>query len=693
VANRRKVADIAQQRGTSIDDVLAHLKKAGIEVTEGHVNVDEEAIERAYATPAGPRRSRGAPPAGGRRRRVVIDAGASRRGGGPQGGPRNRRGRRGRPEREEELPVAPPSDQVVKIPSGASVKDVSQLLGIATPEIIKVLMGYGEMVTITQSLADEAVMTLADDFERKVEITHAADEEAELVEETVDEPGDLKPRAPVITVMGHVDHGKTSLLDAIRETEVAAGEAGGITQHIGAYQVVHDGKPITFIDTPGHEAFTAMRARGAKVTDIAAIVVAADDGVMPQTVEAIDHAKAAKVPMVIVINKIDKPDANVDRIKQQLTEYEIVTEEWGGDTVFVEASAKKRLGLDTFLDMLVLVAEMSDLQANPDAPASGYIIESKVDPGRGVIATMLVARGTIRVGDAIVAGEAAGRVRALRDFRGETITSGGPATPVEIVGFDELPNAGELCRVVKNEKAARALANKRSNRVRAEELAKQRSLTLDEVFARIAEGEVQNLNLIIKADVQGSLEALEDALQQIKHAEVKVEIIHSGVGSITESDVMLAAASQAIIIGYNVRPNAPARTLAEGEGVDVRTYRVIYKVTEDVRAALVGMLKPEQVEQVLGQAEVRQVFKASKLGTIAGCMVTGGTIVRGSGVRVIRDGVVVHDGKMASLKRFQEDTREVQEGFECGILLDGYNDLKNGDVLEAYETREVARAE
>jgi translation initiation factor IF-2 len=691
MAKKRKVSDIATQRGTSVDDVLAHLKKAGIEVVDGEVNVDEEAIEKAYAAPTGSgvRRRAGGP--GGKRRRVIIDAGASRRGGGPQGGRDRRRGRGRGHERDEQqsAPVVPAG--IVKIPSGSTVKDVSQLLGVSTPEIIKALMGYGEMVTITQTLSDEAIEVLATDFSREIEITHAADEEAELEKEAVDDPNDLKARAAVITVMGHVDHGKTSLLDAIRHTAVAADEAGGITQHIGAYQVKHGGQLITFIDTPGHAAFTAMRARGAKVTDIAAIVVAADDGVMPQTVEAIDHARAAGVPIVIVINKIDKPGANPDKLKQQLSELGIIPEDWGGDTVFVEASAKQRVGLENFLDMLLLVAEVADLKANPDAPASGYVIESRVDPGRGVVATVLINRGTLHVGDALVAGEASGRVRAMRDFKGEPLKSGGPSTPVEIVGFDELPVAGEFSRVVKDERMARSLAQKRSNRIRTEALAKQRALTLDDVFARIAEGKVLDLNLVVKADVQGSVEALTDALLKIQHPEVKVQVIHSGVGGINESDVMLASASSAIVIGFNVRPSPAATALAEGEGVDVRTYRVIYKVTEDITAALVGMLKPTIEEVVLGQAEVRTTFKASKLGTIAGCMVTHGTVTRNSMVRVLRNDVVVHDGKMASLKRFAEDAREVAEGFECGILLDGFNDLKEGDVLEAYETREVAR--
>jgi translation initiation factor IF-2 len=690
MAKKRKVSDIASQRGTSVDDVLAHLKKAGIEVVDGEVNVDEETIEKAYTAPAGGVRRRAGGP-GGKRRRVIIDAGASRRGGGPQGGRDRRRGRGRGHDRNEQAaaPVAPTG--LVKVPSGSSVKDVSQLLGIPAPEIIKTLMGYGEMVTITQTLGDEAVEVLASDFKREIEITHAADEEAELEHEAKDEPRDLEGRPAVITVMGHVDHGKTSLLDAIRETEVAAGEAGGITQHIGAYQVKHNRHLITFIDTPGHAAFTAMRARGAKVTDIAAIVVAADDGVMPQTVEAIDHAKAAGVPLVIVINKIDKPDANVERLKQQLSEQGIISEAWGGDTVFVEVSAKKRIGLDDFLDMLLLVAEVADLKANPNTQASGFIIESRVDPGRGVVATVLINRGTIHVGDAVVAGEASGRVRAMRDFKGEPLKSAGPSTPVEIVGFDDLPVAGEFCRVVKDERMARALGQKRANRIRTEALAKQHALTLDDVFARIAAGKVLDLNLVVKADVQGSLEALSDALLKIQHPEVKVNVIHSGVGGINESDVMLASASSAIVIGFNVRPSTAATALAESEGVDVRTYRVIYKVTEDITAALVGMLKPTLEEVVLGQAEVRNTFKASKLGTIAGCMVTQGKMVRNANVRVLRSDVVVHDGKIASLKRFAEDAREVQEGFECGILLDGFNDLKEGDVLEAYETREVAR--
>ncbi len=690
MANKRKVSDIATQRKTSVDDVLAHLKKAGIEVIDGEIDVADETLDKAIAASGGSVRRRPSGP-GAKRRRVIIDAGASRRAGGPQGGRDRRRGRGRGPGRDEHAAPSAPPTGVVKIPSGSTVKDISQLLGVSAPEIIKALMGYGEMVTIAQTLSDEAIEVLATDFSREIEITRAADEEAALEAEAVDDPADLRPRPAVITVMGHVDHGKTSLLDAIRHTAVAVGEAGGITQHIGAYQVKHNGQLITFIDTPGHAAFTAMRARGAKITDIAAIVVAADDGVMPQTVEAIAHAKAAQVPIVIVINKIDKPGANIDRIKQQLADQGIIPEDWGGDTVFVEVSAKKRIGLENFLDMLLLVSEVADFRANPDAPASGFILESRVDPGRGVAATMLINRGTIHVGDAIVAGEASGRVRAMRDFRGEPVKSGMPSTPVEIVGFDDLPVAGEFCRVVKDERMARSLAQRRANRLKSEALAKQHALTLDDIFARIAAGKVLDLNLVVKADVQGSIEALSDALLKIQHPEVKVRIIHSGAGGINENDVMLASASSAIVIGFNVRPSPAATALAESEGVDVRTYRVIYKVTEDITAALVGMLKPTFTEVVLGQAEVRAVFKASKIGTIAGCMVIHGSIPRGAQIRVLRDDVVVHDGKLGSLHRFKEDVKEVQEGFECGILVDNFNDVKEGDVLEAYETREVAR--
>ena len=630
----------------------------------------------------------------GKRRRVIIDPSAAKRRSFVPAGRHQRarhKGRKGEAtavaERQEQV-LQPDASTVVKLNSGATIKDISAALGVSTSEIIKRLMSYGEMATITQSLSDEAITTLADDLERKIEIVHAQDEEA--VEEVVDLPEDLLPRAPVVTIMGHVDHGKTSLLDAVRETEVTATEAGGITQHIGAYQVEHAGKRITFLDTPGHEAFTAMRARGAKVTDVAVLVVAADDGVMPQTIEAIDHAKAAGVPIVVAVNKIDKPEANPERVRQELSEQSVIPEQWGGDTVFVDVSAKKKTGLENMLEMIQLVAEVQELKANPDTLASGVVIESKLDPGRGVVATVLVARGTMHVGDAIVAGEASGKVKAMSDYKGRPLKAAGPSVPVEILGFDVVPQAGETCRVVEDERKARAIASQRSDRIKAEILAKRRAFTLDDVFAKIKEGEVKDLNLIIKADVAGSVEALEEALRQIRHEEVKINIIHTGVGAINESDVMLAAASRAIVLGFNVRPSAAAKTVADLEGVDVRTYSVIYKVTEDVKAALIGMLEPTYVEEELGEAEIRQTFKASKLGTIAGCYVTRGKVTRNAQVRLVREGTIVWQGQLASLKRFKEDAREVEEGYECGVLLDGFNDIKEGDVLEFFETKEVA---
>ena len=630
----------------------------------------------------------------GKRRRVIIDPSAAKRRSFVPAGRHQRarhKGRKGEAtavaERQEQV-LQPDASTVVKLNSGATIKDISAALGVSTSEIIKRLMSYGEMATITQSLSDEAITTLADDLERKIEIVHAQDEEA--VEEVVDLPEDLLPRAPVVTIMGHVDHGKTSLLDAVRETEVTATEAGGITQHIGAYQVEHAGKRITFLDTPGHEAFTAMRARGAKVTDVAVLVVAADDGVMPQTIEAIDHAKAAGVPIVVAVNKIDKPEANPERVRQELSEQSVIPEQWGGDTVFVDVSAKKKTGLENMLEMIQLVAEVQELKANPDTLASGVVIESKLDPGRGVVATVLVARGTMHVGDAIVAGEASGKVKAMSDYKGRPLKAAGPSVPVEILGFDVVPQAGETCRVVEDERKARAIASQRSDRIKAEILAKRRAFTLDDVFAKIKEGEVKDLNLIIKADVAGSVEALEEALRQIRHEEVKINIIHTGVGAINESDVMLAAASQAIVLGFNVRPSAAAKTVADLEGVDVRTYSVIYKVTEDVKAALLGMLEPTYVEEEIGEAEIRQTFKASKLGTIAGCYVTRGKVTRNAQVRLVREGTIVWQGQLASLKRFKEDAREVEEGYECGVLLDGFNDIKEGDVLEFFETKEVA---
>jgi translation initiation factor IF-2 len=496
--------------------------------------------------------------------------------------------------------------------------------------------------------------------------------------------------------MGHVDHGKTTLLDAIRETSVVDTEAGGITQHIGAYQADVDGRKITFLDTPGHEAFTAMRARGAKVTDIAVLVVAADDGVMPQTKESISHARAAEVPIVVAVNKIDVPNANTDRVKSELAAEGLQPEDWGGATQFSEVSAKLKTNLDDLLERILLVADAElDLRANADTEASGFVIESRLDVGRGPVATVLVLRGTLRVGDAVVAGDASGKVRALQDYRGGRVREARPGDPVEILGFEHPPGAGEFVRVVEHERQAKHLANVRAERLRREQLAQRprRRVSLETLHEDLQAGEVQDLNIVLKGDVQGSVEALLGELQKIQHSEVRVNVIHTGVGGITENDVNLASASDALVVGFNVRPSAEARQLAEREGVDIRTYRVIYQLTEDIEQALVGMLSPVQTEETLGEAEVRALFKVSRLGTIAGCMVTSGVVRRGAKVRVVRDGTVIQDSTIAQLRRFKDDVREVAEGFECGILLDGFNDVKEGDVLEAYETREIERTE
>ena len=637
-------------------------------------------------------RPRGGGGPGRRRRRVVIDSQAAR----PRPDARQRPGDPPR-TREPSGPPAPAPTGPVTIDSGATVKDVSAALGESLQKIMKFLMENGEMVNITQSLSDESIELIAAEFapDRELRIKHADDDELEP-EVFEDDPDDLTERPPVVTIMGHVDHGKTSLLDALRESAVVETEAGGITQHIGAYQVDHSGRRITFLDTPGHEAFTALRARGAKVTDIAVLVVAADDGVMPQTIESINHARAAEVPFVVAVNKIDKDGANPTKVRQELVTEGLQPEEWGGETQFADVSAKTKQGLDDLLERILLVADAElELQANAKADASGPIIESRLDVGRGPIATMLVQRGTIRVGDAVVAGDAWGKVKALHDYRGERIKEAGPGTPVEILGFDKPPSAGEQGRVVENDRQARHLAQLRGQRVRAEQLARRGKggISLEDLFTQIESGAVQELNIVVKADVQGSIEAVTGELGKIHHPEVGVNVIHTGIGAISESDVILASASNAIVVGFNVRPNAEARALAEREGVDIRTYRVIYQLTEDIQQALVGMLSPEQVEETLGEAEVRAVFRASRVGTIAGCYVTEGNVRRNAQVRIVREGTVIYETTIASLKRFKDDVREVQAGFECGILLENFNDVKEGDVLEFYETREIERTD
>jgi translation initiation factor IF-2 len=625
----------------------------------------------------------------GRKRRVVIEGGAARgrdvraareRGSGPA-------------QPRQQQPTQPTGPATVE--SGVTIQNLSQALGISGAQIMGFLMRLGQGKTITQSLTDDEVQLIAAEFEREVTIKHAADDDDEPAA-FEDAAEDLSARPPVVTIMGHVDHGKTTLLDAIREAAVVETEAGGITQHIGAYQADVDGRKVTFLDTPGHEAFTAMRARGAKVTDIAVLVVAADDGVMPQTRESISHARAAGVPIVVAVNKVDLPDANVDRVKSELAAEDLQPEEWGGTTQFAEVSAKQKDNLDELLEKILLVADAElELTANPRAEASGPIIESRLDVGRGPVATMLVQRGTLRIGDAIVAGDAAGKVRALYDYRGEKVKEAQPGEPVEILGFDRPPPAGELCRVVEHERQAKDLANKRAERLRREQLAQRskRGVSLETLFSQMQEGAVQDLNIVLKGDVQGSVEALLGELGKIQHPEVGVNVIHTGVGGITENDINLASASDALVVGFNVRPSAEARALAEREGVDVRTYRVIYQLTDDIQQALVGMLSPIEKEETLGEAEVRALFKVSRLGTIAGCMVTQGIVRRGAQVRVVRDGTVIHETSISQLKRFKDDAREVSEGFECGILLDGFNDVKEGDILEAFETREVERTD
>jgi len=621
---------------------------------------------------------------------VVIDQGAAR----PRPDSRQARDRaevRVKTPREVTPPTAP-----VTVPSGVTVKDLSAALGRTVADIIKVLMGLGKMVTITQSLADEEVELIATELApgREVTIQHAADEEEELelFEDTADE---LITRPPVVTIMGHVDHGKTTLLDAIRETAVVETEAGGITQHIGAYQVDHGGRSVTFLDTPGHEAFTAMRARGAKLTDLAVLVVAADDGVMPQTKESISHARAAAVPIIVAVNKIDLPDANPDRVRSELAAEGLQPEEWGGQTQFSDVSAKTKQNLDDLLEKILLVADLElDPKANPSADASGPIVESRLDVGRGPVATMLVQRGTLRVGDAVVAGDAWGKVRALYNFRGEKLREAKPGDPVEILGFDKPPPAGERALVVENERDARQHAQRRGQRLRTEQMARTKpGGSLETLFSQIQAGVVQDLNLVVKGDVVGSVEAAISELTKIQHSEVRVNVIHSGAGGISEGDVMLASASNAIVVGFNVRPNAEARSLAAREGVDIRTYRVIYQLTEDIEQALVGMLAPVEREETLGEVEVRTLFRVSRLGVIAGSYVRSGFVRRGASVRVVRDGTIVQETTISQLKRFKDDAREVQEGFECGILLDGFNDVKEGDMLEIYETRQIERTD
>jgi len=595
----------------------------------------------------------------------------------------------GRALKKTEITVTKAEKKVIRIVDAIAVADFSQRLGVKAGDIIKKLMGLGIMATVNQLIDIDAATLVAADYGFEVESAAIAEES--LMEPAATEPGaGLKPRPPVVTVMGHVDHGKTSLLDAIRRTNVASAEAGGITQHIGAYHVHLDRGDITFLDTPGHEAFTAMRARGAKVTDIVVLVVAADDGVMPQTIEAINHAKAANVPIIVAVNKIDLPQAAPQKIKQALTEYGLVHEDWGGDTIFVEVSAKKNIKIKELLELILIQAEMLELKASDTAPAKGVIIEAKLDKGRGPVSTVLVQSGRLEVGDVCVAGFYFGRIRAMVSDWGKRINEAGPSMPVEIVGLSGVPQAGDTFMIVKDEATARQIASLRLSKQEQKDKGKTAKVGLQDLYEKIAKGEVKELNLVIKSDVQGSIEAVKEALGKIQSEKIGLKIIHGAVGGINEGDVMLASASNAIIIGFNVRPEPKGAQLAEAEGVDIRLYTVIYNLVDDIKNAMTGLLAPIVKEEVAGRASVREVFKISKVGTVAGCYVTDGRIPRGARVRLIRDSVPVYDGKIAALKRFKDDVKEVQTGFECGISIEGYNDIKAGDVIEAYELKEEA---
>jgi len=715
----KRVYEIAREQSLDNKEVIQRLQDAGVDVKSHSSSVDENVYERVFGnggTPNGrtdaqeaeaqearaeaersghnatiaeaPAEEPISVPQQGRpqkkRRRVVIDASARNRGARTTAAPSTPR----EPERAPVEEKESESSGGVRVEPGATVKDLGDALGVPPTQIIKVLMGLGEMKTLTQTLSTEEIELVADELGVQVEI--GAVEEPEPAEVAPDDdPEDLVEKPPVVTVMGHVDHGKTSLLDRIRRANVQSGEAGGITQHIGAYQVESDGRKVTFIDTPGHEAFTEMRARGARVTDVVVLVVAADDGIMPQTVEAIEHARAAGVPMVVALNKIDVPNANRDRVFGELSERELVPEAYGGDTVTVPVSAKTGEGIDELLENILVVAELEDLQANPKAPASGYVIEGERDPGRGPVATLLLNRGTLEKGNVVLAGTAYGRVRAMLDYTGQRVKEAGPGTPVEILGLSGVPEAGTRFEVVGHERIARDRAQQAEEKLRRQELAQGGSRrTLEEL---LGEGGTQDLNLVVKADVAGSVEALKEALAKLTTDEVRVNIVRSGVGALTDSDVMLASASDGILLGFNVRPTNTAKQVAEREGVEIRTYDVIYKALEEIEAAMRGMLAPDIQERETGTAEVRQTFRVPNVGVVAGCMVTSGEIFRNNRVRVVRDGTVVYEGNIASLKRFRDDVRSVREGFECGIGVENFNDVKEGDVLEFYETVEVPR--
>jgi translation initiation factor IF-2 len=704
-----RVHELAKELGVTSKELLEALASMGAEGKSASSSVPEELVPRLRASggkaTAAPVRSREVlePPPQPRKPRAKPKAAAvAKEAPGGRSEPAASAVAVAEPptttapaaRRPEPVPEpAAPSGPVLQVVHGATPQVVAEKAGTSPADIVKILFMAGEMATATTSLTDEAINLVATELGYTADIVGLEDElkAEDEVEEEIDE-SKLVARAPVVTIMGHVDHGKTKLLDAIRSTDVVAGEFGGITQHIGAYQAHVGDRELTFIDTPGHEAFTAMRARGASVTDIAVLVVAADDGVMPQTLEALDHAKAAGVPIVVAVNKVDKDEADPNRVRTQMVEHGVVPSEWGGDFEFVDVSAKAHQNLDTLLDTLLVVADLQELKGDPSGRARGSVLEAHLDKGRGPVATVLVQRGTLQVGDALVAGTAYCRIRAMQDENGQAVELAGPSKPVQILGWNHVPSAGDEFREVEDEREARHVAEEREARSRAAELVISRRRTLDDLMREVERAEVVDLNLVVKADVQGSLQALEDSLLKLPQDEVKVNIVRGAAGGITENDVTLAMTSDAIIVGFNVRPNAAARELAEREGVDIRLYRVIYDAIDDIKAALSGLLRPEERERILGEAEVRQTFRVPRLGVVSGSYVRSGVIRRNALARLVRDGVVVYDGRIGSLRRFKDDVAEVRDGYECGIGLENFQDVKEGDLIEAYEVEEIARA-
>ncbi|MGL5416677.1 MAG: translation initiation factor IF-2 [Clostridium sp.] len=679
-----KVYELAKELGVSSVDLIELLKKEFNVVAKNHMSIieeeDAELIKELVAE-------------GGEDiiKKTLVDEYEDILAEEVNKGNRKKKKTRKQMEAEAAALAAANSLEVVEIAETIMVKDLAEKINKPYAELIKELMFCGVMAGMNQEIDFETAKKVCEKFEIIAEQIERNDELDDLIIE--DEEESLEKRPPIVTVMGHVDHGKTSLLDAIRKEKVTESEAGGITQHIGAYTVTLNGEEITFLDTPGHEAFTSMRARGAQITDIVILVVAADDGIMPQTKEAISHCKAANVPMIVAINKIDKDGANIDKVKQELTEYGLVAEDWGGDTICVPVSAKQGIGIENVLEMVLLTAEMLELKANPNRNANGTVVEAKLDKGRGPVASLLVQTGTLNVGDSILVGTTYGRIRAMFDDTGKKIKSAGPSIPVEVLGLSEVPAAGDRFNEVEDEKTARNMAEKRKNKIKNENFASSHRVSLEGLYNQIKEGTVKELSIIVKADVQGSVEAIRQSLEKLSTDDVKVRVIHGGVGAITETDITLASASNAIVIGFNVRPDGNAVVAADRDGVEVKTYRIIYDAIEDVKSAMIGMLEPEYKEVILGTAEVRETYKISSVGTIAGCYVTDGKLLRNADVRVIRDGIVIFETTLSSLKRFKDDVKEVKSGYECGLSLEKFNDMKEGDLIEAYTIEAIERKE